>query len=79
MSFHGTCLLEKDRIARFETLRKWNFRSDKILEIATGDLFLFLDLKNECFGFHQCLTASQTFSNLKVYLHARMSTKEDDA
>ena len=43
------------------------------------NLFLFLDLKNECFGFHQCLTASQTFSNLKVYLHARLSRKEDDA
>ena len=28
-------VLVKDRIARFETLMKWNFRSDKILEIVT--------------------------------------------
>ena len=41
------------------------------------DLFFFLDLKDECFGFHQCLTASQTFSNLTVFLHARLSRKED--
>ena len=41
------------------------------------DLFLFLDLKDECFGFHQCLTACQTFWNLTVFLHARLSRKED--
>ena len=63
----------KDRIARFETLMKWHFRSDS----GDCDLFLFLNLKDECFGFHQCLTASQTFSNLTVFLHARLSRKED--
>ena len=41
------------------------------------DLFWFPDLKDECFGFHQCLTASQTFSNPTVFFNARLSRKED--
>ena len=44
-------------IAKFEVFTNWNFRSGKILEIVAFLICLFLDLRRECFGFHQCLAA----------------------
>ena len=59
---YGTCLPEKDRIARFETLMKWNFRSDQILEIVTLRLvFYFSGSEERVFWFSSVFDCKSNF------------------
>ena len=58
---YGTCLLVKDRIVRFETLMKWNFRSDKILEIVTLWLVFISGSEGRVFWFSSVFDCKSNF------------------
>ena len=58
---YGTCLLEKDRIARFDTLMKWNFRSDMILEIVTLWLVFISGSEERVFWFSSVFDCKSNF------------------